>query len=158
MIPSRDYLKTIRPVDAMFKLGEAILKKEFEHVETEYAFMDLFGCNHNGDSCEIEIKCGDYDLYKELVKPSKVAKHTNYLAGVGFVPTRFYFLVLQPVERKAIAWMDKHSLPYGLLVFNSNNGHGYMARKSQKLSDLPFLGEVNYYKDHFDFGHKRSVI
>lgn len=151
---NREYLKTIKPVDAMFELGTSILKKEFEVVQEEYAHMDLFAFNPNGDSCEIEIKCGQYDILKEMGKISKKQKHFNYCKKVGFVPTRFYFFVLKPCMKTALTFLDKYKLPYGLLVYDTNKGIGYLVRKSARLSEQPFAGEVNAYNGREYFHRK----
>ena len=151
---SRSHLKTLKPVDAMFDLGKHILNKEFEFVEEEFAHMDLFGFTPNGDSCEIEIKCGQFDIYKEMSRLSKREKHKNYKKKKGFVPTRYYFFVLKPSLKTAEKFLDEYKLPYGLLVYDSNNGTGYLVRKSERLSDLPFTGELNNYSGREYFHRK----
>lgn len=145
-------IRLIKPVKAMFHIGCHMLLKEFEHVKVEVHHMDILGFNLGGDSCEIEVKSANSDLLKEMQKESKLTKHKNYKAGIGFVPTRYYFLTQKTVLKCALKFLDKHELPYGLIIYNSNTGHWTMERKSEKLSDQKFNGEINIYKGR-DFKH-----
>jgi hypothetical protein len=148
-----DVLKTLKPLKAMFLLGHKILEDKYQSVCMEYKFMDLFGFNYNGESCEIEIKTSDYDFHKEFAKGSKVKKHDKYLNNKEFTPTFFYFMVNKPASRAALKQIELRKLPYGLIVYDGLKGTHEVVIESQRLSEQKFVGKFNEYEG-IDFRHK----
>lgn len=153
-----------KPSFYMFKHGRALLNREFENVVEEFHYMDLFGFNLNGESCEIEVKVADYDFHKEFTKKSKVEKHSKYLHCVAhkekspyWCPTRFYFMVLQNLTTRALTKIDNKGLPYGLIEYNSLSGEITIIRKSKKLTHKKFLGELPIYNKQRDNRHSLTM-
>lgn len=151
----------------MYELGKEQLEKEFQYVEVERYFKDLFGYNPDGDCVEIEVKCSDYDFYKEFTKPCKKAKHLAYKyhnrKGKGFSPTRYYFLVPSILQNKALTRIKKEYPKYGLIVYSSKEDKIFLLRKAKRLHDRPFKGErlatpftdyVKHFRDNNFFGTK----
>lgn len=145
-------LAQIKPVDAMFLIGQKLLEKEFDNVFIEFNGMDIFGFNNNGESTEIEVKTACYDLYKEVV--NKKMKHQNYKKARPFTPTRFYFFINKNLEERARRFLKKHNLSYGLITYNPLSGDYNIAKKSDKLSEEGYQGELNAEADKRK--HKRD--
>lgn len=130
----------------MYKIGEWLLRKEFCIVKKEYNFMDLFAYHQStGDSCEIEIKCNDYDFYKEFTKPCKRAKHKAYKyharKPLGFCPTRFYFLVPHILGARALKRIKAEYPHYGLIVWNTYEKQERIIRKAKRMHEKPYNNE-----------------
>ena len=129
----------MKPKDKMLQIADGMLLSEFSNVAKESQYRDVYGFNPGGESCEIEIKVACYDLYKEFSKDSKVRKHARYMIAhkekrTKEVPTRFYFFVLgDSLARRALALVDKHNLPYGVIKYKPGKDKTYIMRKSQKL-------------------------
>lgn len=147
-----------KPVNVMFKTAKQMLEKEFEFVEEEFSHMDVFGYTPNGDCCEIEVKVADYDFYKEFTKPNKKAKHSSYRWNsknqVGFCPNRFYFFVLDNLRDKALKRMKRSRLKYGLITFNPYTKKVDIVKKSERLTEMKFCGELPHFP-YKDFKHRR---
>ena len=143
-----------KPVYYMFQEARVMLAREFSEIRQEFNHMDVFGYNQNGDCCEIEVKVADYDFYKEWGKAGKVHKHKSYRQAAkhrrGFCPNRFYFMVMTNLEERAIKKLDATKSPYGLITYNSLTHEINIVRKSEKLTDKPFDGEISNipYKEY----------
>lgn len=152
----------MKPVDAMFKHGRAMLEAEFKEVREEFEFMDLFGFTVDGDTCEIEIKTADYDFHKEFKRKSKVEKHAKYMdvffnGADHFCPTRYYFLVNKNMTDLVLRKLREKGLPYGILQYDTLKDRISLVKKSERLTKKRFLGEFNQYITKArDFKHKRS--
>ena len=153
-------MNTRKPVsENMFRHAINMLASEFENVEQEFHHKDVFGYTPNGSSCEIEVKVNDYDFYKEFNKPCKKFKHEHYSKNPNICPTRFYFMVPRNLMPKAIKkinenpWYNK----YGLIVYDYFMDSYKIVKKSEILSNQPFIGEVLDIPFR-DFKHKRVSI
>ena len=146
-------------VNFLFEEGKRFLNSKYAIVEEELNHMDLFGFNMLSDSCEIEIKVADYDLYKEATKPVKKMKHKIYATHRetqdGFCPNYFYYLVPENLVVKAVKFVNKHYPDYGVLAYNPLLIKELrIVKESNRLTNHPFTGELLKipYKDYF---HKR---
>lgn len=126
----------------LYQIGRELLKKEFAFVKTEFNHMDLFGFNFGGDSCEIEVKVADYDFYKEFNKFEKQCKHSAYKNIPEVCPTRFYFLVLHNMAEKALRKIEAELPKYGLITWCPYEDQVRILKKSERLSEVPFQGDL----------------
>lgn len=131
-------------LERMYKKARQLLLEEFKHCRTEFQYKDAFGFDPNGDSCEIEIKLNDYDFFKEFTKPSKKDKHEAYLNRPDLCPTRFYFMVPRIIWDRALARINDTPIMnrYGLIVYDPFMDSVKIVKKSEKLSDFPFRGQM----------------
>ncbi len=149
----------IKPSARMYKHAEAMLLREFDVVEKEFQHKDVFGFTPNGSSCEIEIKVSDYDFYKEFGAPRKKFKHKAYKNNPEICPTRFYFFVPSNLVEKALRRMKRSKWynRYGLISYHVATDQIVIVKKSEILSDSPFLGEI-LIMPFKDYRHKNIYI
>ena len=129
----------------LYEAGKKLLDKEFPNVEVEQNMRDLFGYSINGDCIEIEVKASLEDFYKEFNKPCKRDKHKSIewsrRNGVGYCPTRFYFIVPYHLKFTCLRKMNRHRPQYGMIVFNQVTGECQIYKKAKRLTDRPYMGE-----------------
>lgn len=154
---SNNTRKTV--ADRMYVHAIAILQNEFSFVKEEFHHKDVFGYNPGGASCEIEIKVNDYDFYKEFNSPKKKFKHKHYSEQSNICPTRFYFFVPRNLMVRALRKMENNPWynKYGLIIYDYFMDAYKIVKKSEVLSDSPFIGEI-LDTPFRDYKHKRVSI
>lgn len=128
----------------LFQAGKEWLSKHYSEVQEELNFMDLFGFNLDSESCEIEVKMADYDLYKEKAKECKVFKHKSYAQNDMFCPTYFYFLVPTNLVKKCVKFCETYFPNYGVMEFVDNTITIHKA--AERLTERTFQGELLQFK------------
>lgn len=136
------------PSELPLLLGCQLLRKEFPIVKREFKLMDIWGYDPDtGHTIEIEVKCNDYDFYKEFNKPCKQDKHINYRMSAGnwqgYCPTRFYFMLPRIFAPRAIEYMEHQNWwyrKYGIIAYDRNDNTCLLWKKSDCLTHKTYKG------------------